>query len=313
MISIHPMLEEKKYPLTTVAIQNKVTECFRSMSIDEKRILIISSPIARNNAVTEKDQIFISTQEFAAECGIQTTSAYKQLEVASRKLLDRSFSYVNSKGKRVRSNWVIDATYEDSGINIRFTNIVLEMLKILDSFNPYTKYKKEIVLKLKKDYAIDFYHLAKKNQKLGKFTLTIEQAFEELGLPESYRDLSNFKRRALKAPIEEINSCTDLILDYSPIKRGRTVVGYEFLIKEKPKPKATKSERAPNTTDISTKMTDAQRHLFANKMSEMPEMSKYSQGAESYQQFAIRIAEMLLQPEKFRELSPFLQKAGFKG
>ena len=59
-------------------------------------------------------------------------------------------------------------------------------------------------------------------------------------------------------------------------------------------------------------MTDAQRHLFANKMSEMPEMSKYSQGTESYQQFAIRIADMLLQPEKFRELYPILEKAGFK-
>jgi hypothetical protein len=29
-------------------------------------------------------------------------------------------------------------------------------------------------------------------------------------------------------------------------------------------------------------MTDAQRHLFANKLSELPEMSKYSQGTESY-------------------------------
>jgi hypothetical protein len=28
-------------------------------------------------------------------------------------------------------------------------------------------------------------------------------------------------------------------------------------------------------------MTDAQRHLFANKMSEMPEMSKYSQGTKA--------------------------------
>jgi len=60
------------------------------------------------------------------------------------------------------------------------------------------------------------------------------------------------------------------------------------------------------------KMTDAQRHLFANKMSEMPEMGKYSQGTESYQQFAIRIADMLLQPEKFRELYPILEKTGFK-
>ena len=59
-------------------------------------------------------------------------------------------------------------------------------------------------------------------------------------------------------------------------------------------------------------MTDAQRHMFANKLSELPEMGRYSQGTESYPQFAIRIAEMLLQPEKFRELYPILEKAGFK-
>ena len=38
----------------------------------------------------------------------------------------------------------------------------------------------------------------------------------------------------------------------------------------------------------------------------MPEMSKYSQGTESFQQFAIRIADMLLEPEKVqRALSMF--------
>jgi hypothetical protein len=44
----------------------------------------------------------------------------------------------------------------------------------------------------------------------------------------------------------------------------------------------------------------------------MPEMSQYSQGTESFQQFAVRIADMLLQPEKFRKLYPILEKAGFK-
>ncbi|HCT7890823.1 TPA: replication initiation protein, partial [Acinetobacter baumannii] len=154
------MEKEKTYPVTTVAIQNRVTECFKSMSIDEKRILILSSPIARNRDATERDEIFISTQDFAKECGIKTNSAYKQLEVASKRLIDRSFSYINQRDRRVRSNWVIDATYEDAGVSLRFTSIVLEMLKILDEFNPYTRYRKEVVLKLKKDYAIDFYHLA---------------------------------------------------------------------------------------------------------------------------------------------------------
>ena len=44
----------------------------------------------------------------------------------------------------------------------------------------------------------------------------------------------------------------------------------------------------------------------------MPEMGIYSQGTESYQQFAIRIADMLLEPEKFRELYPILEKSGFQ-
>ena len=58
-------------------------------------------------------------------------------------------------------------------------------------------------------------------------------------------------------------------------------------------------------------MTDPQRFLFAHKLSEMPEMSKYSEGTESFQDFAKRIADMLLEPEKFRKFYPFLEKLGF--
>ena len=56
------------------------------------------------------------------------------------------------------------------------------------------------------------------------------------------------------------------------------MVGFKFTVKDKLKPKTLDSKRDPNTPDFFVKMTDAQRHLFANKMSEMPEMSGYSQG-----------------------------------
>jgi hypothetical protein len=55
-------------------------------------------------------------------------------------------------------------------------------------------------------------------------------------------------------------------------------------------------------------MTDSQRHLFSNKLSELPEMSKYSQGTESYPQFAVRIAEMLKDSEKLKSLLPCLKR-----
>ncbi|TDH74546.1 RepB family plasmid replication initiator protein, partial [Acinetobacter baumannii] len=53
------------------------------------------------------------------------------------------------------------------------------------------------------------------------------------------------------------------------------------------------------------------RHLFASKLSELPEKKKYSQGTESYSQFAVRISEMLRDPQKFEELLPYLKKVGF--
>ena len=304
--------KEKTYPVSTMAIQNRVTECFKSMSVDEKRILIMASPVARNIDATEQDSILISAQQFAEECGIKVNSAYKQIELASKKLVDRSFSYTNEKGKKVYSNWVIDATYEDAGVNLRFTSVVLMMLKILDKYNPYTRYKKDVVLKLKKDYSIDFYHLAKKSEKLGSFELTIDSMFIEFGLPESYRDLRNLKRRVLKDPIDEINKYTDIDLTYEPIKKGRSVVGFKFTVREKTKHKTiTVQGRDKDTVDMFFEMSDSQINMFGNQLSKLPELGKYAVGNEGYDALASRIKDMLKDPEKQKMLVPHLKKLGF--
>ena len=304
--------KEKTYPVSTMAIQNRVTECFKSMSVDEKRILIMASPVARNIDATEQDSILISAQQFAEECGIKVNSAYKQIELASKKLVDRSFSYTNEKGKKVYSNWVIDATYEDAGVSLRFTSVVLMMLKILDKYNPYTRYKKDVVLKLKKDYSIDFYHLAKKSEKLGSFELTIDSMFIEFGLPESYRDLRNLKRRVLKDPIDEINKYTDIDLTYEPIKKGRSVVAFKFTVREKTKHKTiTVQGRDPNTVDMFFEMSDSQINMFGNQLSKLPELGKYAVGNEGYDALASRIKDMLKDPEKQKMLVPHLKKLGF--
>ena len=304
--------KEKTYPVSTMAIQNRVTECFKSMSVDEKRILIMASPVARNIDATEQDSILISAQQFADECGIKVNSAYKQIEIASKKLVDRSFSYTNEKGKKVYSNWVIDATYEDAGVSLRFTSVVLMMLKILDKYNPYTRYKKDVVLKLKKDYSIDFYHLAKKSEKLGSFELTIDSMFIEFGLPESYRDLRNLKRRVLKDPIDEINKYTDIDLTYEPIKKGRSVVGFKFTVREKTKHKTiTVQGRDKDTVDMFFKMSDSQINMFGNQLSKLPELGKYAVGNEGYEALASRIKDMLKDPEKQKLLVPHLKKLGF--
>ena len=88
------------------------------------------------------------------------------------------------------------------------------------------------------------------------------------------------------------------------------ITGFSFNFKHKKK-EISSIKNESNISDLFLKLTDAQRHLFANKLSELPEMNKYSQGTESYPQFAVRIAEMLQHQEKFMELLPYLKKVGF--
>ena len=61
------MIEQNKktYPPSWVVMQNNIQECFKSMNIDEKRMLILASPIARTINATEKDAITITAESFA--------------------------------------------------------------------------------------------------------------------------------------------------------------------------------------------------------------------------------------------------------
>lgn len=282
------------------------------MNIDEKRLLILASPIARTTQATEKDHIMITAEQFAKECGIKTHSAYTQLELASRNLIKRSFSYNNERGKRVLSNWVIDCTYEDGGIAIRFPEIVLLMLTEFDKLNPYTKYKKDIVLSLKKDYSFDIYHLAKKYQAMGSFQISLDELFQELGLPESYRRIGNLKDRVIHPSLCEITTNTDIDLTYENLKKGRSVVGFKFIIKQKFASKEIAQKNYDsNSPDNFHSLTEKQLDMFSSKLAELPAVQAKAHIGEDMKPFVARLRTMLMDVNQQKELLPYLKEVGY--
>lgn len=228
---------EKKYPANWVVMQNKIMQAFYQMSINEKRLLLLASPIARLIDATQDDAIEITPADFARECNIKVNSAYSQMLEASQALMDRKFSYKNDKGKRVWVQWIIRSIYDDACVSICFTNEVLLMLKVFNGENPFTKYKKEYVLALTGSYSIDMYHLSKKHEAMGKFYMSLEDYRKELGIIDSYSRINNLKARTLHPAIEEISDKTDIKVSYKNRKRGGKVIGFDFTVKSKPKPK----------------------------------------------------------------------------
>ena len=293
---------KKHYPKDWVVLQNRVVECFRAMSLDEKRLFIMATPLARTTKVSSNEPIFISSSEFAIECGIDLSTAYTALEAASDRLFTRFFGYTAENGDRVKMRWVNKVIYKagQGGSELYFSDEVLLLLREFDALNPYTKYKKEVVLRLKKDYSLDFYHLAKKHQAMGGFQISLDELFEQLGLPESYQDLSNLKKRVIKPSLDEITTNTDIDLTYENVKRGRSVVGFKFTVREKPKPKVIETGRDKNTIDMFCKLTDAQVQKYSSILSKVSDISDLSTFPD-YSTFAQWISNILRDPKSVRE------------
>ena len=310
---------KKHYPKDWVVLQNRVVECFKSMTLDEKRLFIMATPLARTTNVSSGEPIFISTDEFASACGLEITGAYTALGVATKKLFDRSFGYVRADKKKVSIRWMYKTAYGDGGSELYFTDEVLLLLREFDALNPYTKYKKEVVLRLKKDYSLDLYHLAKKHQNMGGFQISLDDLFEQLGLPKSYKRIGNLKDRVINPSLDEITKNTDIDLTYENVKKGRSVVGFKFTVREKPKPKSQliASEKDVKTVDLFCNMSDAQINKYSTILSKLSELSDLSNFPD-YPTFAIWISGILRDPKSVREetakriLKALHQKTDFK-
>ena len=306
-----------------VVKDNALINASYNLETAEQRLMLLAIMNARETGqgITADSKLEIHASDYAKHFNVSTDAAYKALKDAVNNLFNRQFSYVaeyKKTGKTgiVRSRWVSRVFYVDSLaiLEITFAPDVVPLITRLEEH--FTSYQLKQVSQLTSKYAIRLYEFLIAWREVGK-TPQIELAEfrHKIGVEDNeYTAMNNFKSRVLEPAIKQINEHTDIIVTYEQHKKGRTITGFSFKFKQKQQPKIEKPvdpKRDPNTPDFFIPMTDAQRHLFAHKLSEMHEMSEYSVGTESYEDFAKRIADMLLEPEKFRTFYPLLVQAGF--
>ena len=321
-----------------VVKSNTLINASYSLTLAEQRLIGLAIVKANNQhkEVDTNTMLVVTAAEYVDMFKVDRAAAYMALKDASERLFSRYFTYdIYSReyGKeydlkppkklstsddliKVKSRWVQKIAYrEKSGaVYFQFSTDLIPLITNLKEY--FTSYYLSQTSDFSSTYATRLFELLMQWKSTNAIpVMALHELRNSLGVEENqYKLVADFKKRVLDIAVNQINETTDYKIEYEQHKEGRTITGFSFKFKLKnSKSKAQiDSKRDPNTPDFFIKMTDAQRHLFANKMSEMPEMSKYSQGTESYQQFAVRIAEMLLQPEKFRELYPLLEKAGYK-
>ena len=304
-----------------VVKDNALINASYNLELTEQRLIMLAIINARESGqgITADSKLEIHASDYAKLFNVSIDASYKALREAVNNLFNRQFSYIaeykrTGKTGVVRSRWVSRIFYVDdlALLEITFAPDVVPLITRLEEH--FTSYQAKQVAHLTSKYATRLYELLIAWREVGKVPpIEIGEFRNRLGLLDTeYTAMNNFKSRVLEPSIKQINEHTDITVTYEQHKKGRVISGFSFKLKQKQQAKKIEANRDPDTADLFTKMTDAQRHMFSHKLSEMPEMSKYSQGTESYQQFAVRIADMLLQPEKFEELYPYLVKVGYK-
>lgn len=299
-----------------VVKDNVLINASYNLEVTEQRLILLSIIRARETGqgISADSKLEIHASDYASRFNVTKEAAYSALKNAVNNLFERKFSFKESRSDTdkeivVKSRWVSRIAYIDdlAKLEVTFAPDVVPLITRLEKH--FTSYQLRQVSQLTSKYAIRLYEFLIAWREIGKTPVIPLFDFREtLGLEiNEYQKMINFKNRVLEPAIKQINESTDIRVKYEQYKTGRAISGLSFTFKQKD----NLSQKNKSSTELLKKLSDSQRHLFAKKLSELPEMNKYSQGTESYQQFAVRIAELLQDPERIKELYPYLKKVGY--
>ena len=300
---------------------NRLNQAFQTLSLSEFHIVQLAIVDARHTGtgLSTDTPLRIDALRYAEVFGTTRQNAYQRMKEAEDSLFNRRFSFFDEDGKLVKSRWIQQVKYldDEGAIELVFTLAVVQGISKIDGIKDFfTQYLLSQTAQLNSTYSARLYELLIQWKAIGKTPVFELATFrEQLGIGvNEYKRMDHFKTRVLDLAISEISEKTDIESTYKQNKKGRSISGFSFSFKQKKsKTKSLENQTISGNLDLfSKKMTDSQRHLFSNKLSELPEMSKYSQGTESYPQFAVRIAEMLKDSEKLKEFAPMLEKVGYR-
>ena len=240
---------------------NQLNSALQNLSLPEIRIIQLAIVDARetNTGLSTDKPLRIDALRYAEIFETTRQNGYKRMKDAEENLFNRRFSYIDERGKLIKSRWVQQVTYldDEGAIELVFTLAVVNGISRIDGAEEFfTSYLLEQTANMDSIYSVRLYELlvqwvaAKQTPlfELNKFR-------DQLGVEDhEYKRMGNFKLRVLDLAVKEINEKSDIKVSYSQVKKGRTITGFKFTVHEKLKSKTDKTSklRDVDTADVFT-------------------------------------------------------------
>ena len=340
---IAPMLEEKLlekpkasriYGEEWIVLQNRLLNAISNLDLNERRLIMFLSPLVRKEVDKDPHQqtFIVRVKDFQDEYEIKSKAYYQELENICNLLQHKTYEFwnfdANEKYKsKVKVTWITKGDYKNKQgeVHIDLHKDVIEMLTVFDKTNPFTKYERQMIIKLG-CYGIILFELISSclYQKDKSKTYTIEYLREKFNCVDSYPVISEFKRNVLDKAIADVEKHTPIRITYTQNKKGRVVTEIVFSFKDtsktdkKLKDKTAKAiEHNPEQLTQDTKvklLSSKQANFFASKLTNDQNFSgKFAKVGEDMQPFIERISHELQRDiNQVTVYMPYLLQLGFK-
>ena len=240
---------------------NQLNSALQNLSLPEIRIMQLAIVDARetNTGLSTDKPLRIDALRYAEIFETTRQNGYKRMKEAEETLFNRRFSYIDEKGKVIKSRWIQQVRYldDEGAIELVFTLAVVNGISRIDGAEDFfTSYLLEQTASMDSIYSVRLYELLVQ-WKAAKQTpmFDLEKFRDQLGIDvEEYKAMCDFKKRVLLVAIGEINEKSDIKVSYEQVKKGRSIAGFKFKVLAKEKPKNTKQEsvRDSHTADMFT-------------------------------------------------------------
>ena len=228
-----------------VVKSNNLIEARYRLSLQESHVILWLL-----NRIQPDDEDFkehkLEIDEFSKMIGVKPDNQYRELREVTKRLIQRAMEiYEPEINEHIQMAWLCSARYQHKKgcVLLKFSPELKPYLLQLKS--QFTKISITDMLKLKSIYAIRIFELLLQYASIGKREISIEYLRNYCGITKKeYPKYSNLKIKVIDRAKYEINSKTDIVVDYEEIKTSRKVTSIGFTIKKNPNCKQTEFEKS---------------------------------------------------------------------
>ena len=156
---------------------------------------------------------------------------YGELRTALSQLEDKKY-FIETDEYEIRTRLILQSKFNKRSEYIQL-DVNTELFDILlDLSKGYTLYQTKVALSFTSIYAMKLYEVLAKWRSSSKFYIDIDELRRLTDTQEKYILAADFKKRVLDVAKEQLDNSdiTDLRFKFSEKKKGKKIVGFDFIV-----------------------------------------------------------------------------------